>query len=468
MKNPRLAILIAVFGLTGLLFPAFCPADERTEPIDVIISLDKSLSMVEEVEAVKEYVNGYLIDQLLIPGDFFLVVAFYGKTEVPVSMTIQGPADKDRAKSVISGLLADGHFTDIGNALDELGTQVEKYSRPDRKKFLLLITDGIQEAPPQSRYYSPDGKFNHAFLENTKVIQKKGWKVHILGVGNDPGAAQLAEELAGTYIGISGEPTKDELVDKTREFLAALQVKAGPTLAPVDWRGRSRLALTVESQGYLVTKTVQVREVTLSLPGGRLVNILPEPASLTVPAGQTQEFAAAVRLPSRLPAGDQRGTLSFDFVGQDRFLPVILDVDYHVKTLLENFWLWLLIGAVLLAVLILLLIRLIARMLRPKYRFRLEVHGQKSDRRQDIHVVREGKPQYLDLTQGTLQISRSRGEGSLARLVAVGKGLRLTVLKSEHFPKLREPPLNILDFDFLVRTNIEKRTDTAVRLTRVK
>jgi len=216
-----------------------------------------------------------------------------------------------------------------------------------------------------------------------------------------------------------------------------------------------------------VTKTARVREITLSLPGGRLVNVLPEPVALTVQPGETKGLEAAVRLPLPLEAGDHRGTLSFDFVGQDRFLPVIMDVEYHVNSFLENFWLWLLIAALLLIALIVLLIILIPRMRKLKYRFRLDVQGQKADK-PETHVVKEGRPLDMDLSEGRIRVSRQRSDDSLARLVAIGKGVRLAVLKSEHFPTLREPPLNILDFDFFVRTNFEKRTDTGVRLARVK
>jgi Mg-chelatase subunit ChlD len=168
-------------------------ADVRTEPIDVIVALDKSLSMVEEIGAVVEYVNTYIIDQLLIPGDYFLVLAFYGRTEIPVAMRITGDADKQKAKQAVAALAANGRFTDIGNALDVLGAELAKLPEQNRRKHLLLITDGIQEAPPASRYYSRDGKFTHEFLQSTKTIQKQGWKIEILGIGTHAGAGELAE-----------------------------------------------------------------------------------------------------------------------------------------------------------------------------------------------------------------------------------------------------------------------------------
>ena len=42
-------------------------ADTRKDNIDVIIALDKSLSMENKVGAVKTWVNSFIIDQLLDP-----------------------------------------------------------------------------------------------------------------------------------------------------------------------------------------------------------------------------------------------------------------------------------------------------------------------------------------------------------------------------------------------------------------
>ena len=331
MKIRQFLLILLGFSLI-LPFSVF--ADEREEPIDVIIALDKSKSMAEndKIEAVKEYVNSYIIDELLIEGDFFLVVAFYGKTEIPISMTIQSDEDKEKAKAIVAQVLGDGVYTDIGNALDVLGEQVEKYAHPDRKKHLLLITDGIQEAPPESKYYSPDGSFNHAFLENTKIIQMKGWKVHILGVGLGEEAQKLADELAGTYTDLSEQPTVEELVEKTGEFLAALEVTGPVNMEPVDYRGRSRIALSVESKGYEEEQTVEVSGIRLTLPDGMEKNILADSASFTFAPDSTTDIGISVRIPEALESGDHTGNLRFEFSGDKRFLPVVSSIDFHVKT----------------------------------------------------------------------------------------------------------------------------------------
>jgi hypothetical protein len=410
-------------------------------------------------------VNSYIIDQLLIKGDFFLVVAFYGKTEIPISMTIESDEDKERAKAIITQIQADGVYTDIGNALDVLGQQVEKHGHPDRKKHLLLITDGIQEAPPDSKYYSPDGSFNHAFLENTKVIQKKGWKVHILGVGVEGQAQKLADELAGTYTDLSEQPTVEELVEKTGGFLAALEVTAPVTMGPVDYRGRSRIDLSVRSKGYEEEQTVTVDRILLTLPDGMEKNILEGSTSFSFAPDSTTDVDIAVRVPEALESGNHTGNLRFEFSGEMRFLPVVGSVEYHINTFFENFWWWMLIALVVLILLVLLIVFLIRRLKKVKYRFQLIAGAKKAEK--PSYKIKEGKLLYLELSEEEVTVSSKRSPQSIARLMAIQKGIRMTVLKSERFPKFSDAPLDIRDYDFRVRLDLDKKKDVTVRLARV-
>ncbi|MBN1835267.1 MAG: VWA domain-containing protein [Spirochaetales bacterium] len=467
MKRLYIALILLPILLLSPLF-----ADERTEPIDVIIALDKSLSMVEEIEAVKEYVNTHVIEDLLIPGDFFLVVAFYGDTIVPVSTTIEGPEDKERAKERIAALLADGRFTDIGNALDVLGEQIERHSRPDREKYLLLITDGIQEAPPQSKYYSPDGSFNHAFLENVKTIQQKGWKVVILGAGTDAQAHELAQDLAqqlsGDYAQLSEEPTAEELIQKTQEFLAVLRAEGGAELGPVDLQGRGTLTMSVSSEGYAEARSVRIRAIQLSIPGEGTQNILPAPVQWDIPPASSGRFSAPVQLSAVPASGEHSGRLEFEFSGTDRFVPVVIPVEFRVLSFVGSYWLWVLIGALVLLALIVLIIVLVGRARKPRYRFRLMAEGQAAEQAQEVYKAVEGKPLYLNEVEGTVTVARNRSPQSIARLVAIPKGVRMGLLKPERFPKLTDVPLNVLDFDFRVRVDLDKRRDVTVRLASVR
>ena len=79
---------------------------------------------------------------------------------------------------------------------------------------------------------------------------------------------------AGTYTDLSEEPTVEELTEKTQEFLSALEVTGPIEMDPVDYRGRSRIELSVESRNYTEEQTVEVSGVRLTLPDGMEKSIL--------------------------------------------------------------------------------------------------------------------------------------------------------------------------------------------------
>ncbi len=457
-KSAFLALLLALAGAAGI------SADVRTEPIDVIVALDRSLSMVGKIESVIEYVNTYIIDELLIPGDNFTVVAFYGKTEIPVSMRITGEADKQKAKQAISHLMANGRFTDIGNALDVLGVELAKLPEQNRRKHLLLITDGIQEAPTTSRYYSKDGKFNHAFLENTKTIQKQGWKIEILGIGTHAEAGELAKDLSAGYTELSETPTAKEFIEKTRGFLANVEITAGPDLEPFNGLGLGKLRLDLTSRGYDQPVSVDLAGITLSIPGRPEQEILRGTPKLTVAPGGALHASLPLRLRSRLPAGQYNGEIRFSFAGQTRFTPVVTPASFQVNSLLGGLLsglrlhplYWVLPAAALAVLLLVLLVLLLVRPGRARSHFRLTVEGRRRGPGVKVSTIVEGKPLFLEEADGTVRISAKKSAGSLARLAAIRGGVRLSVLRSERFPHLKTLPPNILDNDLTVRLHDKK------------
>ena len=74
MKKYHIIILISILVMFLCVIDLW--ADER-EPKDIIVALDKSLSMEEEIEEVKRYVNTYIVDKTLIDGDYFLLLSFF-------------------------------------------------------------------------------------------------------------------------------------------------------------------------------------------------------------------------------------------------------------------------------------------------------------------------------------------------------------------------------------------------------
>ena len=121
----------AIFSLVIVFLVAASYADDREENIDVFVVLDKSLSMVEEIESVREYVELSIVENLLITGDQLVLITFYGEAETAFMGKID--TEKTFLRSVIREIEADGRFTDIGNALDMLRDTIPLAEIKDRR-----------------------------------------------------------------------------------------------------------------------------------------------------------------------------------------------------------------------------------------------------------------------------------------------------------------------------------------------
>lgn len=296
-------------------------ADKRTENIDVFLVLDKSLSMVEEIESVKAYVSEKLIEKLLIPGDTFTLIPFFGKASVVYSGSITSSHDLKFLTKEIQEIKADGHFTDIGNALDTLKNTLKNKAQNSRRKYLLLITDGKQEAPPESIYYSPDHSFNHEFLKNVKIIQKEGWKIEILGIGTMSAAKELARELSGSYTEVSDGSTADEIEKKVGNFLGIVRIENKCTIKDLKKTGNGNLTFTLVSEEYKESVAITISKIFLTANGIDSINILNQPAIITVQPGKKETVSLNINVP--LKDDSYNGEITFMFDKGNSFLPAV-------------------------------------------------------------------------------------------------------------------------------------------------
>ena len=332
-------------------------ADVRDESIDIFLVLDKSLSMIEEIEAVKDYISDSIIDNIVQPGDYILILEFYGEATNLVSHEITSSADKANIKNKIREIIADGHWTDIGNALDSLNQAVKVRSeKSERRTFLLLITDGIQEAPPDSKYYTPDGSFNHFFLENTKIIQQEGWKIHILGIGGGTAAKEIAQELSGSYAEVPDEPTQEDLEAGTRGFIGTIDVLLSPEIGAIGKAGTGEMGLTIISSGYENIRTVDIESIEAEINGKTYPDIVPDGFSFSISPKQELIITIPIKIEPLPPAGTYKTTLSFYFSGDTVIIPAVFTTETRIKSWFENN-LWIIpIFAVILALIIVLYI----------------------------------------------------------------------------------------------------------------
>jgi len=393
---PNISIKTILIAALSFLVLCAASADQRDENIDVFLVLDKSLSMVEEIDAVREYVVDELIEKTLIPGDFFLVIQFYGKAELLLAEEI-GRENREDLTAEIRSVMADGRFTDIGNALDSLQDTLKQYDHRERRRYMLLITDGIQEAPPESQYYSPDGSFNHQFLENSKVIQKQGWKIHILGIGLESAAREIAEALSGTYTEVETgtaegeEPSETELeklteklAESTRDLLGIVTVSGMPRIGAFSEDGKSSLVLSLKSNGYESEQTIRISTLYLSIDGREYSGA--RNVRLSVQPESEEEYEIPLLVDAAAGLSSTEVEIRADFAGGTVFTPAIFTAEVAAPGFMTRYWPYLL-AALLVLMLIALLIILISRgVFSGGRKLELEIDWDDSDKKKFISL----------------------------------------------------------------------------------
>jgi hypothetical protein len=441
-------LLIAAALCLGLVSSLF--ADTRKDNIDVIIALDKSLSMETKIGAVEAWVNSYIIDQLLIPGDYFILIDFFGKAEVAISQTIESETQKAALKKTVQSIRGNGPYTDIGNALDVVKEQIATRNTDGKEKYVLLLTDGIQEAPPASKYYSKNGEFNHEFLANTKTIQEKGWKVMILGIGTDTAAKDLAQQLSGSYTEVSNTPTLGSLTDTTGGLFGGIAIDGPIAAAPIAANGASSLSFTLKASGLAGDTTIVLNDITATV-GTRFVPwVLDAPFSVSVKKDSSTRVSIPVHFSSLATSGSQSATLNFGFTGTTRFSPAQAPVNLRVNSWLQNNLILLIVAGVILILLIIFLIILIWRLTAGKpMRFAVVIQ---EDAVGETVSLSSGKELFLNENGGAFALVPKKNGKSLARFTVKDGKLVLTVLKQDRFPKLKDAPPDARGKTFILKS----------------
>lgn len=312
---------LSLFSISKLI------ADQRIDNIEIYLVLDKSLSMVEEIDSVKDYVIDRIINRLVIEGDYFILIPFYGKADNSFNGYIKSSSDIDRLRNTMKEINADGRFTDIGNALNTLRTNI-KTNNADTRKYMLLITDGKQEAPLNSPFYSSDGSFNHEFLENTKEIQKQGWKIVVLGIGTESDAEKVAKELSAGYTSVT--KTTTQIIDqKVDNFLGRLDLLTLNNEIKLDKNGNASIVLEIKSSGYDSFKDIKVIEIQIVSKSVLNKNILVSPFVLSIKKDNISNFSIPVTFPES--EEDYTADIIFIFEGENSFSPAVHTVTVQIK-----------------------------------------------------------------------------------------------------------------------------------------
>lgn len=247
--------------LGTLAFLAPLQSQARTKNLDLILLVDKSLSMENTLEDVKLFINKTIFDHIFIPGDTLSLILFYGKQElVGLKVATESPEFLQLKKS-LALVKADGLYTDIGTALDFTHELSEKhFNDPTSRTHFVLLTDGVQESPPGSSYQGPKGTINHRFLDSAKKIERKGWKVQILGIGTETMAEELADDLSG--VSTIWDSTQAMLKDSEINFFEFIETTDSPQLVYFE-KNKANLIVPVYSEGFSGLKNVDIQDIYL-------------------------------------------------------------------------------------------------------------------------------------------------------------------------------------------------------------
>jgi hypothetical protein len=192
---------IAILLMMAAAAPAQTPtakdgaAERLSGNLDMVLLLDKSLSMAPFFDQVKAYAAGEVLGPILIPGDRLIIELVYGKTKRLYSGTIASEADKAAAIRSVRTAAADGPFTDLGTALDVAAKDVTELGQPERPKYVLLLTDERQEAPAGSPYQAPDYKLKHPSLEYVKRVDLGRFRSIAIGLQVGSKIAETAPQV---------------------------------------------------------------------------------------------------------------------------------------------------------------------------------------------------------------------------------------------------------------------------------
>ena len=338
---------------------------ESQENKDVILLIDVSNSMKTVFNDVKNYLTNDLIKEINV-GDNVFIIKFYGQSEVAYNKKIESDDDIDSVKNAIRQLSATGPFTDIGNALDALTGELTKRSYLNNKKYVLLLSDGRQEAPQGSKYFTEDYSISHELLKNAKEINREGWKIEILSIGDQEGMKEIAKEMGATYKETSEAPTSEEIKEKTEDFFKELNLIINKDLGKL-YKNKGIIKGTIKST-YNKKVLIDISKITINdlnntsnresrIDNNELV-IRNDSFSFVVNENEEKEIEIPTNLLQTIKPGNYTGELEFTLNSDAVFSPTSFLVTFDYPCLFAiNLIPLLIIAALLIALIVFLIIK---------------------------------------------------------------------------------------------------------------
>jgi hypothetical protein len=196
-----------IISFLFLMIVLFCPPIFG-EQMDLVVLLDTSESMFSYFEDTANYlISGILSDHLKY-GDNFHLLSFADTPEVEISKRVEDEKDIEEILGRILLLHPLGKYTDLVAAIQFLYDYTVDLPL-QRKKTIIILTDGIHDPPPGSLY--PVGEESLERIKNSAALMKQeGWNVNILKF---PTLPEEPGQVPSTDSGENGASVLQDLSD---------------------------------------------------------------------------------------------------------------------------------------------------------------------------------------------------------------------------------------------------------------
>ncbi len=335
---------------------------------DYIILLDQSASMREKQpgnskigydEADKAIKSSgavraiYDVVDLLKEGDYFSLITFGNKAELFTSQAIEYRHERDLIKRQASRMRFDDNKTDIAAALKEASVVLESLNTPQRRKILIMITDGMSDPPAGSPFATVEQQ-QKLYQQLKDSIRFSKWNVVLLGLGAHTNVGDIAVQLGlplGNTLVVndyqSSEAIRSEIASRVKQQRDArveltdktviekgLELQLRPGL--LGGYSDQKTGLTLKSTFPNPVKVQLQTQQPLNITGDAGLLVKPSVLDLTLNPEQTVELPLNVSYQGdHPPQGYREGTITFRFAeGTTPFYPAAIGM----RLILPGWW----------------------------------------------------------------------------------------------------------------------------------
>jgi hypothetical protein len=337
--------------------------------LDLVLMVDTSSSMESYFDDLTNFIISKILTDYLHKGDTFHLLRF---ADTP-SFEIAEKYEADTSLAIVlqkllllKQKLLFGRYTDILSGIEYLIHYAETLPQ-ERKKLLILLTDGVNDPPPESPFYgmSQSQVLDRLKELSQKTIDKYGWTVRIIIYPSSEdnrenenktgvqGETQLnLQKETPIPSGTKSQETASRTAEaKKNEFLNIVKKSLNADVVPYDEKNKNelpgkvtgfpklifpedlgsqgrRITVPFKIENFLKTK-LKLKLLSLSSQG---TNMLRESSvSVQIDPVATAPFNVDILLPADFPIGPANLPVTLAFDGDTHISPLSGTLTFNYK-----------------------------------------------------------------------------------------------------------------------------------------